>query len=297
MKFLIFICILIIGWYVLLQLNKRKKKKIHQAVLAIGDKEKKFELPSEPDPSQYKEPRITQKRIEGFIAWSKQTNNKKGRDKLSELINKKLEVVVPEVGVDLMGTYKIEGVIKSFDYDFDIDVYRIEKYECASVILNIDNDELVLLLDKPELSPVFDDEYSFQIFWDKNEEIPELDIERVECYGATLDAARYFLIVDDSEYISKSSDADKEFEEGIATFTTAGSVGVEGEHIRIEIDRVDSDISVEINGTEFKFCEEEHDHLITLLMASYKPSLLKKILKELEGMTTENAMDVLDLKE
>jgi len=38
-----------------------------------------------------------------------------------------------------------------------------------------------------------------------------------------------------------------------------------------------------INEEEFMFSKKEKDHLITLLMASHKPSLLKTIMEEIDN--------------
>jgi hypothetical protein len=273
------IVIITVVWYFYTKFNQNKLKKI---TATIGNKSSVFKLSENLDIDQYKLPRITKNRINNFIDWTRKIDRDKSRESISKLITNKLEIKVPEIGVTLIETQKTIGTIDSKDFDFKLDVFQIQKEECYSNILNIENDYLVTLLDKPKYLPVFDDEYDFQLFWDDTEIAEEYDIERIECEGNFVDKAYYYMTIDSSEYVSKSSNADDEFEFGIEAFTTAGEVGVDSECIRLEIKEASYIPDIEINGKQFIFNDNEKEYLILLLMASYKPDVLKKIKLELE---------------
>ena len=270
---------IIVAWYFYTKFNQNKLKKITET---IGDKSSIFKLSENLDVNQYKLPRITKNRINNFIDWVREVDRDKSRESISNLITNKLEIKAPEIGVTLIKTQKTAGIIDSKDFDFKLDVFQIEKEECYSDILNIENDYLLTLLDKPEYLPVFNDEYDFQLFWDDTESTEEYDIERIDCEGNFIDKAYYYMTIDNSEYVSKSSDADDEFEFRVEAFTTAGEVGPDSECVRLEIKEASYIPDIEINGKQFIFNDNEKEYLILLLMASYKPDVLKKIKLELE---------------
>ena len=72
------------------------------------------------------------------------------------------------------------------------------------------------------------------------------------------------------------------FEGNISGGSFSGPVA-DGEQIlycTVEVNYQDKEFN--INGENFKFKESEKDYLAIILMASYKPSLLKRVLKELD---------------
>jgi len=237
----------------------------------VGDLDNKFEIPPEPDYSQYKDPRITKARLEKFCEFAKNSDTKKdallhpikvNRSKLSKLITSNLDVSADNYIVELIGTYETDGEISSEDLDYNLTVYEIEKHKVGIQPL-LKNKEWVSVLNNPNLA---------EIDWKK------YDSEYAYTYDYPIDYGNYYLTEDDS----KVPDEYYKFEPGICGGGFSGPIANSPEILYYSDPEVIFDKEkIKINGTEFYFLKDEKEHLITLLMASYKPSLLKRILNEL----------------
>jgi len=231
----------------------------------------KFELPKS-DISQYKEPRVSKKKFDEFIIWAKSKGSGKDKEQLSEIIKKDLVISSNgELVFDFLGFYETSGMVNSSDYDFEFSVDKIDTQVFEEEIdIEETMEDLVGALHSPEVYPIY-------IYEDLAGENMDGSLEYDENEPPT--STKYYLSIDKSEYIPKSENIESEFKvDGHFEFRPIG----------YKLLPMEFPISLWINSEKFYFNKDEKEHLITLLIASYKPSLLKKILKELENENTNN---------
>lgn len=225
--------------------------------------EKKFQMPKDIiyKVEELKDPVVSKKRLNSFIEWIKS----KDSDLLAAITSSKsLALVIPGLIIDVTHTTKENGSIRSPELDDNFDAYCIVDWLCyASEKLS--DQTLVKLLNYEKIditvaSEIFGEEgswYDYQVemseaFYTKDE-----GLEVPENFG---------------DY----------FEGAISGGSFSGPVADGEETLYCTINVNYQDKKIIINGSGFKFKKDEKEHLITLLMASYKPSLLKRILAELK---------------
>ena len=247
--------------------KKAREKKLRKLDIVDRDHSKKFEPPKfwtqYADINKYKEPRITQNRLDKFIEWSKEK-------KLSNLIvSDSYKCFHSSYGDDnpslkLLGYYESYGTIKNDNFEFPSKRIITQEFVEEVSIYNDDVPEeknWAMLIDKPELYPVEIYQGLDGIY---NEET-EYDNEKPNL------TTNYYLSIDETEYISKYGDTANEF-----------TSNYENRFIGYKLLSIDYPQQFSINGKWFEFKENEKDHLVILLIATYKSSLLKRILTELD---------------
>jgi len=254
--------------------KKAKEKDLRGFDVIDRDKSKKFKLPETNDSKhgQLAEPlpRITQKRLDNLIEWARKKYSYDKKKKLSELmiindLEIKLKVLSEEIPCKLLGYYETSGVIKNNDFEFLSK--RIITQEFFADVYDDDNwltlENWVQVIANPETYPVY-------IWQDYDGQYSEdTDYDNVKPNLTT----NYYLSIDETEYISKYGDTGNEF---------VTNTGNENKLIGYKLVSVEYPQDLYFNEKCFGFKENEKEYLVTLLMASYKPSLLKRILTELD---------------
>ena len=218
----------------------------------ISNKENVFKPPATADYSSYEEPLINEERINKFIEWAK--NKNKGGLKLLDLIDENLEFEMPVLSGNFSLVLKTDGAY--FCEDFNVWGFEINRFKSTNPI-RLDYENWVKVLTNPN---------SFD--W--------LDyIDNIDCYDDDIGSGDFsYFLKDCTEFVPKTGDAIDYFD-----YAEAFDLSLIDCELVSEISYKDEIFL--INKEEFTFLKKEKEHLITLLMASYKPSLLKRILKEL----------------
>ena len=229
--------------------------------------EKKFQMPKDIiyKVEELKDPVVSKKRLNSFIEWIKS----KDSDLLAAITSSKsLALVIPGLIIDVTHTTKENGSIRSPELDGNFDAYRIVDWLCYAYE-ELSNQNIVRLLNYEKIdefvaTAIFDPEDFYDVSWRE--------------YVSEMDSVLYT----EDEDLEVPEKFDYYFEGNISAGSMSGPIADDSEilYCTISVDYQDKEII--INGSNFKFREDEKEHLTTLLMASYKPSLLKRILAELK---------------
>ena len=232
----------------------------------ISNKENVFKLPKTQDYSSYEEPLINNERLKKFTEWAKNKKSYMGSSNLFDLIDSGykskyptiLEVEVPHLlSANFYLIYKTGGAY--FCEDFNAYGFEINRFKTTETIA-LNAEDCVKVLTNPNL-------------FDWLDYIDNLDnFSEDMAYGDF----SYFL-KDSTEFIPKTGEAYDYFD----------SLPLGEESILLYCELISKisykDEIFRINDEEFTFLKKEKDHLITLLMASYKPSLLRAIMEEIDN--------------
>lgn len=227
-----------------------------------------FKIPEDViyDIKSAKDSKVAKDKLNAFMVWIKQDNSKL----LTAVKNNKyLEVVVPKLLIDVIHTVKTGGMIKSPEIDENFSAYNITKWLCIA-FEQLSAKDLVNLLNYTHISEyvaseIFGDEGSWREY--ESELSSEFYTE-----GESLKVPENIIECEYGDY----------FTENISGGGFSGPVADGGETLYCTIDILIWDEKFSINGSDFKFKKSDKEYLITLLMASYKPSLLKRIKEGLE---------------
>jgi hypothetical protein len=229
--------------------------------------EKKFQMPKDIiyKVEELKDPVVSKKRLNSFIEWIKS----KDSDLLAAITSSKsLALVIPGLIIDVTHTTKENGSIRSPELDDNFDAYRIVDWLCYAYE-ELSNQNIVRLLNYEKIdefvaTAIFDPEDFYDVSWRE--------------YVSEMDSVLYT----EDEDLEVPEKFDYYFEGNISAGSMSGPIADDSEilYCTISVDYQDKEIV--INGSNFKFREDEKERLTTLLMASYKPSLLKRILAELK---------------
>jgi hypothetical protein len=228
----------------------------------IKNLDEKFTPPKDiKSTEKIKDPVISKKKLDNFIQWVHSISKDNKRLDLASLLNKnkKLEVIVPGLSISICKIEKQPRTpyIECLDGQ-DLDTYKIYyncKYNCWEFS---DNRKWVTIINNPNVT----DEVCDDIYENWDWYINGVDSYEEKLY---LEEGDFYLPYN---LYSEHYDCDSDYLYQSVLYCTQ------------EVDFWKK--SVVINGGKFKFKENEKEYLILVLMASYKPSLLKRILKELE---------------
>ena len=239
---------------------------------------KKFKIPNDIRTlDEIKDPRVSPKKLNDFLFWASRVSDDRDRDyNLRKLLasGDKLNVSLPSsLTINFRLIEKTNGSIEKDELDYDLSVYMITVGLSRVYGFDLTNKEWVKVLN----NPVADMEVLNEIFgegtgWD--------EWDTVEDEGYYLEDGDFELPYD--EYW-------EEFEERISGANLSGDPIADGSYNLYCTQNVDfwkKDIS--INGKNFRFKENEKDYLLVLLMASYRPKLLRRIRESLDDDTSKN---------
>ena len=228
---------------------------------------RKFTLPKDiKSTEQIKDPVVSKKKLDNFIKWGAyglSKNNK--RPDLISLLNKskKLEVVVPELSISISRIDKENGTMNIDLLDAYLFTYRTYSIP-ETLYREFDNRKWVVIINNPNITDETCDEIYGENYEDRRDYNLDFNDTHLKVYlkdeNLYIPYSSYNEVYDDDEGYSDDGD--------ITLYC------IQKAHFWRN--------NIIINGSKFKFKEDEKEHLITLLMASYKPSLLKRILKGLE---------------
>ena len=229
-----------------------------QELELVSNMNNTFKRPSLPDFDSYEDPHVSEKQLEEFVVWARQTDRNKGRKKLSDLITKDLSIKAPDIDIALKGVFITTGIFFYYE-EYKANGYYIEERRCYSSVIN--NEFIVALLSSPNL-----------INWAEmhsNEEVWENDCPENE---------EWFLSDNNAEYVPETGEAWEFFEDD-------GIAGSSFDPIHFDID---GDVGFynekyTINSAKFKIYKKEKDFLIILLMATYNSDLLSRVIAKLEA--------------
>ena len=224
----------------------------------ISNKENIYKLPVASDYSSYQAPLIDNERIKKFVEWAKNIKSTSGNSNLFDLMDHNCEIIAPEPTIN--GSFELLTDGGFFCEDFDAYGFEINRFN-STFNFEFDNKTWVNLLTEPNLFDWLNLVRRYDYIWDVDDE--------------NTGDFTYYLKDNGAEFIPMKGD--------VWDYWDAESQGANiSEPVNIE---VINEISYEdkifmINEEDFMFSKKEKDHLITLLMASYKPSLMFKIIEE-----------------
>ena len=229
----------------------------------ISNTENIYKSAAETDYKTYEEPLIENKRIQKILEWAKNKKSKNKKNNLIDFINNNLDLITPEISVNLYFDLMNDGGF--FCEEFNAYGFQINRFESPRRF-EFDNETWVNLLTEPYLY----DWTNFSV-WFNDESIWDAD-------NYLRGDKTYYLRENCAEFVPLQKNAEYWWE--------VETLGLNlDELVKIELaDEISfkNEIFL-INEEEFMFSKKEKDHLITLLMASYKPSLLKTIMEAIDN--------------
>ena len=235
----------------------------------ISNTENIYKSAAETDYTIYKEPLIDDKKIQKFLEWAKNKKSsatyfKNNKINLIDFINNDLDLITPEISVNLYFDLMTDGGF--FCEEFDAYGFQINRFESPRHF-EFNNETWVNLLTEPYLY-----DWSNASEWFNDDSIWDAD-------NYYLGDKTYYLRENCAEFVPLQKNAEYWWE--------VETLGLNLDEL-VKIQLVD-EISFKdeiflVNKEEFMFSKIEKDHLITLLMASYKPSLLKTIIERKDSI-------------
>ena len=210
---------------------------------------------------ELKDPIVSKKRLNSFIEWIRS----KDSDLLAAITSSKsLALVIPELVIDVTHTTITNGSIRSPELDDNFDAYCILDWLCYASEKLSDHTLVKLLnyekIDITVASKIFGEEGSwYEGSW------CDYQVEMSEAFYTK------------DEGLEVPENFGNYFEGATSGGSFSGPVADGEETLYCTINVNYQDKKIIINGSGFKFKKDEKEHLITLLIASYKPSLLKRI--------------------
>jgi len=240
----------------------------------ISNKENIYKSAAETDYTTYKEPLIDDKRIQKFLEWAKNKKSsvtyfKNNKINLIDFINNDLDLITPEISVNLYFDLMTDGGF--FCEEFDAYGFQINRFESPRHF-EFNNETWVNLLTEPYLY-----DWSNASVWFNDDSIWDSD-------NYLHGDKTYYLRENCAEFIPLQKNAEYWWD-----FETLGLNLDELVKIQLVDEISFEDEIFMINEEEFMFSKKEKDHLITLLMASYKPSLLKTMMEEIDNIIDKSS--------
>ena len=242
----------------------------------ISNKSNIYKLPKTIDLSLYVPPSFDNKKIQKLVEWAKSKKSKNGNQILlnifkeysqeaNEVMYPRFEVIPPDLTFNLDVEAQTKGGF--FCEDFQVYGFEINQFTTRPE-LHFDCEDLVMLLSSPEL-------FDWIKYYLSGPTVYSSDCDDLwQSWEADEGSVTWYLEDDYSEFTPIKGEAWEYFEaEPMVEYNFPIKIKMNG------------DISYKgknfiINDEEFTFLKKEKDHLITLLMASYKPSLLRAIMEE-----------------
>ena len=254
-----------------LEVKREKNQKEKNGLIAyeefVQNLDEKFVIPKDIvyNIEDLKDKKVSKQRLDSFIKWLK-TKDYKLLNTIKD--DKSLNIEIPELIFDFVLTTREDGTVKSPEFDDNFDAYNIQGWETYEVS-EISAQNLVKLLYNKNIS----ENIAYEIFEEGTWGSYEANI-----------ISDYYTYEDDLKIPENvvTPGYNEYFEGNISGGSFSGPVA-DGEQIlycTVEVNYQDEEFN--INGENFKFKESEKDYLTTILMASYKPSLLKRIKEELK---------------
>jgi len=212
----------------------------------------KFEIPKGivNNVEDLKDPKVSKKRLNSFIEWLKEKDSN-----LLKTLKSKKSLDIPEMALtsSVVSFIKDECVVKSPDLDYDFDAYRVSEWKYY-----------------------FDESRSIQewvklLNYEKMHE--NVVSEFVDPYLGEENIGEHYYTKDEDLEIPLKYELDA---------VDVGGFDRTNILLYCVLDVFFWDKKITINQDEFTFKKNEKEHLVTLLMASYKPSLLKRIIEGLK---------------
>ena len=203
--------------------------------------------------SDYQEPIINEEKAAEFLKWAKNKKSINQEAVLIDSINKKLQVIPPDVKVNLLFDLKTDGAF--FCEDFNAYGFRIYRFKTPH-IFEFDNETWVNLITEPYL---FD--------WIKHTEWEDESIWGNDDNYHT-GTNTYYLKGSLAEFVPPSKNSEWYFEEDILAEYEEHTNTMLADDIKF------SDLVFKVNNEEFNFLEKEKDYLVTLLMVTYNSNIL-----------------------
>ena len=240
----------------------------------ISNTENIYKSAAETDYTTYKEPLIDDKRIQKFLEWAKNKKSsvtyfKNNKINLIDFINNDLDLITPEISVNLYFDLMTDGGF--FCEEFDAYGFQINRFESPRHF-EFNNETWVNLLTEPYLY-----DWSNASVWFNDDSIWDSD-------NYLHGDKTYYLRENCAEFIPLQKNAEYWWD-----FETLGLNLDELVKIQLVDEISFEDEIFMINEEEFMFSKKEKDHLITLLMASYKPSLLKTMMEEIDNIIDKSS--------
>jgi len=235
----------------------------------ISNKENIYKSASETDYTTYKEPLIDDKRIQKNLEWAKNKKSINKKNNLIDFINNDLDLITPEISVNLYFDLMTDGGF--FCEEFDAYGFQINRFESPRHF-EFNNETWVNLLTEPYLY-----DWSNASVWFNDDSIWDSD-------NYLHGDKTYYLRENCAEFIPLQKNAEYWWD-----FETLGLNLDELVKIQLVDEISFEDEIFMINEEEFMFSKKEKDHLITLLMASYKPSLLKTMMEEIDNIIDKSS--------
>jgi len=235
----------------------------------ISNKENIYKSASETDYTTYKEPLIDDKRIQKNLEWAKNKKSINKKNNLIDFINNDLDLITPEISVNLYFDLMNDGGF--FCKEFNAYGFQINRSKSPRRF-EFDNETWVNLLTEPYLY-----DWSNASVWFNDDSIWDSD-------NYLHGDKTYYLRENCAEFIPLQKNAEYWWD-----FETLGLNLDELVKIQLVDEISFEDEIFMINEEEFMFSKKEKDHLITLLMASYKPSLLKTMMEEIDNIIDKSS--------
>lgn len=222
----------------------------------------KFETPKDIiyDVKDLKDTKVSKKRLNDFIKWLKKKDSK-----LLSIIkdSKSLNVEIPDLNFNFTLVTREDGVIKNPEFDDNFFAYNIQEWLTYQVgEISVQN--LVKLFSDAKIG----ESVLYEIFEDGTWSSYESEI------------SSYYYTRNEDLKIPEDIVApgyDDYFEGNISGGSFSGPVS-DGEMILYCTADIDFQNKVFVfNNVEFKFNKSDKDYLLIMLMASYKPSLFKRL--------------------
>ena len=209
------------------------------------------------DFDSYFDPIISDDQIIKFIKWAKAKKSKNQKSTLIDLISDQFDIDTPAVSVNFDMEVKDPGAF--FCKDFSAYGFCITRFNYSCEI-HLTSESWVHLLAEPKL-------FDWLNFSD-------WDYEDLWNYNYSEGVTTSYLKENNAEFIAPSDDFEYSWD-----YEMQG-----GMYELVKVEPV-NDISYkdeifEINYKKFTFLKKEREHLIILLMASYRPSVIQSIIKE-----------------
>jgi len=214
---------------------------------------------------------ITERRLDKFIEFIKNTNSKQG-EKLSDTNFSNLKIEISDdtpVTISIVQTFKRNGWIRSVDLDKDVTGYELSEMEDekSGIVTGKELEDLILHLALPD---------DFEV----------RDFTLYGHYSLIEESFDYYTNEDDKPYSSKTGITSDEFyPEDIAGMNFQGEeVSIEPELYLEDAENVilDEDVSVKINNKDFVFNDGTKHFLVILFRLKADVELLNRVKKALK---------------
>ena len=225
----------------------------------ISNMENIYKPPENPDFNSYQDPKISDEQIIKFIKWAKIKKSKNQKSLLIDVISDEFDIYTPEISINFEMELQDDGGF--FSEDFKVYGFCITRHN-YSCYVDLTIKEWVKILSEPILFDWFnysdwDDENMWNELSNAGDDIYYLKENNAEFIPPSKSVYEWW------DYQSRDSMVNELIKvQPVNDFSYKGEI-------------------FEINDEEFTFLNNEREHLIILLMASYNDNLLDSIISKL----------------